>query len=545
VAPDSAKLPTKIQQAISLHVSGQLDRARSLYEEILAIQPRDVEVLGKLAALSIQSGDPQRAIQLLDTALALDSGSAVNYCNRGAACEKLRYWNDALASYDRAIAINPDLAQAHSNRANVLRELQRWQDALVGYDKAISLQPDYVNPYINRGKVLMELGEFERALRSYDTAIELKPNFADSYYNRGVLLGKMARPRQALASYNQAIAIKPDLASAYFNRALVHLLCGEFAVGWVDYEWRWNNERIALTKEKRRFPQTRWAGNEAIAGKTILVYSEQGFGDTLQFCRYVPALAALGANVIFEVQRPLISLAESLEGVGKVVGQGDELPQFEFHCALMSLPLAFRTTLATIPARTPYLRADVQRISAWGHRMNSRHKLRVGLVWSSGVRPNEPHLADLNLRNIPLIKFAALKHPDIDFYSLQKGQAAESELARMYSDGSVDLPIINMARLFDDFGETAALVEHLDLVISVDTATAHLAGALGKPVWILACFNACWRWLQDRADSPWYPTARLYRQKSAGDWDEVVNRVKTDLLLWVQPTHPTDRRGQS
>jgi tetratricopeptide (TPR) repeat protein len=527
---DTAGLQRTLEQAIALHMSGQLDRARPLYEEILAMQPRHMEALGKLAALSIQNGNPQRAIELLDKALLLDPSNAINYCNRGAACERLRQWDAALGNFDRAIALKPDLAQAHSNRANVLRELQRWQDALSGYERAIALQPTYVNAHNNRGKLLMEFGEFEKALASYGVAVALKPDFADGHYNRAILFGKMGRPHQALASYDLAIAIQPDLAPAYFNRALIRLLVGDFDGGWADYEWRWKNENIALARQKRSFRQPRWIGDEAIAGKTILIHSEQGFGDTLQFCRYVPMLAALGANVVFEVQKPLIDLVQGLEGVTAVIGQGEALPPFELHCALMSLPLAFKTNTARIPARVPYLRADAARVSVWGHRINQSRKLRVGLVWSSGVRPTEPNLADLNRRNVPLTKFAEiLKNSNMDFYSLQKGQPAESELAQASAEHAPDVPITDLTALLSDFSETAALIEHLDLVISVDTAVAHLAGALGKPVWILICTNACWRWLQDRSDNPWYPTVRLYRQQSAGDWDEVIDRVNADL----------------
>ena len=530
-----------MQQAIALHMRGQLERARLLYEEILATQPRHMEVLGKLAALCIQNGNAGRAIELLDRALLLDPGNAVNYSNRGAACERLRQWDAALSNYDRAIALKPDLAQAHCNRANVLRQLQRWQDALSGYDRAIALQPNYVNAYNNRGKVLMELAEFERALASYGAAVALKPDFADGYYNSAILLGKMGRPHQALASYDRAIAIKPDLASAYFNRALIRLLLGDFDGGWDDYEWRWKNENIALARQKRSFRQPRWTGDEAIGGKRILVYCEQGFGDTLQFCRYVPMLAALGAHVVFEVQKPLIDLVRGLEGVTEVVGQGEVLPPFEFHCALMSLPLAFKTNTATIPTRVPYLYTDALRVSAWGHRINQSGKPRVGLVWSSGVRPNEPQLADLNLRNVPLKKLAEiLKNPNVDFYSLQKGQPADSDLVQVRDDNASDLPMTDLTALLSDFSETAALIEHLDLVISVDTAVAHLAGALGKPVWILVCANACWRWLLDRTDSAWYPTVRLYRQQSAGDWDEVIDRVDADLKTLAKSALPID-----
>jgi tetratricopeptide (TPR) repeat protein len=530
---DQRELLLNLQRAISLHVSGQLDQARPLYEEILAIQPRHPEVLGKLAALSIQTNHPQRALELLDLVLALDPRNAVNHCNRGAACEKLRQWDSALASYDRAIAIDPGLAQAHCNRANVLRELQSWREALEGYDRAIGLKPDYVNAHNNRGRVLMELGRFDEALASYNAAIALNPTFADGYYNRAVLLGKMARPDAAVASYDRAIAIQPRSSAAYFNRALAHLLLGDFPKGWADYEWRWQNDSIPLSREKRHFSQPRWTGTEPIAGKTLYIYSEQGLGDTIQFCRYVPLLAARGANVVLEAQSPLVGLLRGLDGAAEVIAQGQPVPAFDHHCALMSLPLAFKTTLATVPAQIPYLRTDPERFRAWGDALGDKHKCRVGIVWSSGVRPNEPQLRDLNRRNVPLAKFGALSLPNVQFYSLQKGQPAESELADMVATDSLGLSMIDMAPMIHDFADTAALIENLDLVISVDTATAHLAGALGKPVWILACHNACWRWLQDRTDSPWYPTARLYRQKIAEDWDEVIDRVRTDLARYV------------
>ena len=261
----------------------------------------------------------------------------------------------------------------------------------------------------------------------------------------------------------------------------------------------------------------------------MLLHAEQGLGDTLQFCRYVKWVAERGARVILEVQEPLTALLSGLEGAAQVVARGDALPAFDYYCALMSLPLAFKTTLGSIPAEVPYVRTSPEKQRFWQDTLGEKSKRRVGLVWS-GFRANQPELWALNnRRNIPLAKFASLKHPDIEFYSLQKGQPAQSELADLLAQGWRGPHLIDWTHLLEDFSDTAALIEQMDLVISVDTSTAHLAGALGKPVWILNRFDSCWRWLRERADSPWYPSARLYRQERYGDWDGVLQKVARDL----------------
>jgi hypothetical protein len=260
----------------------------------------------------------------------------------------------------------------------------------------------------------------------------------------------------------------------------------------------------------RNFSRPLWLGNDSIAGKTVLLHSEQGFGDTIQFCRYAKLSADLGAKVVLEIYKPLLSLFAPLDGVTQLVARGNDLPSFDYHCPLMSLRLAFKTVLSNIPANTPYLKADAEKSLFWREKLGAKNKPRVGLVWSGGFRPNQPELCAVNRRrNIPLAKLAALKNPDIEFYSLQKGEAAETELAELMPDHWDGPRIIDITGLLDDFSDTAALIENLDLVISVDTSTAHLAGALGKPVWILHRFDTCWRWLLDRTDGPWYPTARL------------------------------------
>jgi hypothetical protein len=267
-----------------------------------------------------------------------------------------------------------------------------------------------------------------------------------------------------------------------------------------------------------------------------LLFEEQGLGDTIQFCRYVPLVAQRGARVILEVPPQLTRLAASLSGVAQVVETGHPLPAFDLHCPLLSLPLAFKTELATIPAAIPYLKADPDQSKAWQDRLGAKTKSRVGLVWSGGIRSNQPVSVNQR-RNIPLAKFAALKHPGVDFYSLQKGQPGESELTDLKRSQWSGPNILDFTGALKDFADTAAFIDNLDLVITVDTAAAHLAGALGKPVWILNRFDTDWRWLLDRADSPWYPTAKIYRQDTAGDWDSVLQRVKTDLIGFQSETH--------
>ena len=378
--------------------------------------------------------------------------------------------------------------------------------------------------------MLAALGHTAAALASYDRALGLRPTYAQAHSNRGILLHEMRWMDAALASYDHALTLEPGLAEARYNRSMTRLALGDFTNGWIDHEWRWrlpDGERV-------RFEQAPWLGTEPLAGKVTFLHAEQGLGDVLQFCRYAKKVADLGATVILEVPEALSKLMLDLEGVSQVVARGEAPPPFDHHCPLMSLPLAFNTTLATIPAEVPYLRCSSDKVAAWQRRLGPKTRLRVGLVWSGGFRPEQPATWPVHRRrNIPLAKFAPFKHPGIEFYSLQKGQPAESELSALTASSWAGPRIVEYASEIKDFSDTAALIQNLDLVISVDTSTAHLAGALGKPVWILNRFDACWRWLVGRSDSPWYPTARLYTQASPGDWDGVIVHVTQDLAHWA------------
>jgi tetratricopeptide (TPR) repeat protein len=562
-------LSAKFQQALALHQQGHLTRARTIYEKILKLQPRHFDALHLSGVIAAQTNNSARALTLIGKALEINPNSADAYCNQGSAFKVLEQFEAALRSYDNAIAIRPDYAEAHCCRSMVLRELGRWDEALASCDRAIAIRPNYADAFTSRGKIFKEMRQWDSAIASYDKAIALNPgiveahtekgiglrelghldgalvcyeralaidgNYVHAHLNRGNVYMDLRRLDDALASFSRAVSLKPDFAEARANRSSIFLLRGDFANGWADYEWRWKVRNSSISRHKGNYLQPHWLGDKPIAGKTILLRAEQGFGDTLQFCRYATLVARLGAKVILQVPKSLAGLLTSLEGVLAVYCDGDPLPVFDFYCRMMSLPLAFRTTMATIPSQVPYLTTSDAKRRHWKEKIGQKCKPRVGLVWSGGFRPNQQEgWSVLNRRIMPLLKLASLKNPEIEFYSLQKGQLAESELVDLKSSGWDGPELIDFASSMQDFADTAALIEQLDLVISVDTSTAHLAGALGKPVWILLCFDSCWRWLAQRADSPWYPTARLYRQERPGNWDGVVERVRQDLGALVQ-----------
>ena len=413
--------------------------------------------------------------------------------------------------------MRPDYAAALNNRGNTLKELKRFDEALASFDRALAVRPDYADALNNRGNTSKELKRFDEALASYDGALAVRPEHAEALNNRGNSLNEQKRFDEALASYDRALAVRPDYADAHWNESLVRLLTGDFARGWEKFEWRWKNESLNLSP--RNFAQPLWLGENGIAGKTILLHSEQGLGDTIQFCRYAPLVAARGARVLLQVPESLQDLMASLAGVAQVIGSTSKLPDFDLHSPLLSLPLAFGTRLDTIPSATPYLSASSESVRSWNISLGLKYRPRIGLVWSG----NPAHKNDHN-RSIKLETLLPLLDIDATFVSLQKDIHADD--ASVLKDRS---DLLNFGDKLKDFSETAGLVSNLDLVISVDTSVAHLAGALAKPVWVLLPFLSDWRWLLDRDDSPWYPTARLFRQHAAGDWSGVVGDVGVEL----------------
>lgn len=384
---------------------------------------------------------------------------------------------------------------------------------------------------VNLGNVLRDLGKFEEALSYYSSAISIREDCAEAYQCRGAVFLDLQQIPAALDSLDRAIARKPDYAQAHCNRAYAWLLAGDFERGWAEYEWRRKDPASPLCRDARSFSRPLWLGEKSITNCSVLLHSEQGLGDTLQFCRYVKKIAERGARIILEVPQPLLTLLGNLEGVSHVIERGEPSPEYDYHCSLMSLPHALKIHIATIPSGVPYIRADVNRSRDWSDLLGDRKKFRVGIAWAGGIRSHIPEMVAINARrNIPLAHLVPLMHPKIEFHSLQKGQPAESELNALTALPWSRPEPRDHSNNLNDFSDTAALIEQLDLVISVDTSVAHLAGAMCKPIWLLNRYDTCWRWMTERTDSPWYPTMKIYRQPKPGDWDSVVAAVARDLL---------------
>jgi len=368
----------------------------------------------------------------------------------------------------------------------------------------------------------------DEAIESFDIALDLKPDFTEAFNNRSSAFFASGKIEKVLSDLNKAIQLNPDFPEANLNLAMYNLLIGNFSDGWKGFEWRHKVNNRNQSNQKLTKPC--WLGNFSINKKTVLLHSEQGLGDTIQFCRYASFVAELGANVILQVQEPLVCLLQSLQGVTKVIAIGDTLPEYDFQTPLMSLPLAFKTELYNIPSTIPYINPSIIKRNYWESRLKNSTKKRIGLVWNGGFRPNQPEVWGVNSRrNISLSQISKLNNPNLDFFCLQKGEPSESELARTQDQYWDKSNFFNYIDQLDDFSDTAALIANLDLIISVDTSTAHLAAAMGKPVWLLNRFDSCWRWLIDRNDSPWYPSMRIYRQTTLNDWSNVLDQVSADL----------------
>ena len=507
----------------------RFDDALASYDRAIALRPQFAEAYSNRGDVLCELKRFEEALASCERALAARPDFAEAHCNRGNALRKLKRPNEALASYDRALSLKPDYAEAHSNRGTVLHDLTCFEEELASYNSALALRPDFAEALSNRGNALQELRRFEEALEDYKRATTLNQNFAEAYSNCGNALRELDGFEEALASFDRAIALQPDLAEAHFNKALCLLVMGDFGQGWTQYEWRWGTEQ--LVSEKRGFAQPQWTGSGEIAGRTILIYAEQGLGDTLQFCRYVPRVAALGARVVFEVQKPLVALMRTVADSIEVIARGDALPAFDLHCPLLSLPLAFNTDLDTIPGETPYLSVNGPKRDRWRERLGPRRRPTIGLVWAGDPRKQLPnaHLIDRQ-RSVAFDMLAPLFDvAECQFFSLQKGEDAVAQLR----NSPLRDRVIDWSDDFHDFSDTAALIANLDLVIAVDTSVAHLAGALGKPLWLLNRYNTCWRWLLGRDDSPWYPSARLFRQDKTRDWEPVLNRVAAAFQDYV------------
>jgi tetratricopeptide (TPR) repeat protein len=515
--PRSA-ISAKLEQAFAFHQQGKLTQAETIYREIIDRSPEHVEALHFLGVIAYQSERFDEADRLIGRALAIKPDYAEALYDRANTLRELKRPDEALACYDKALSIRPDFVEALNNRGSALMDLKRPGAALASYDKALKLRPDHVKALYNRGTALIGLKHLDEALASYDKALALKPDYAKAHFGRGNVLRELQRLDDAMASYDKALAIQPDYPEVRWNQSICHLLGGDLERGFETYEWRWHS--ATLKEHKRAFPQPLWLGEEDLSGKSVLLHAEQGFGDTIQFCRYVPMVAARGAHVVLEVQRPLKALLTGLEGARQVIARGEPLPAFDFHCPLLSLPLAFKTTSTTIPTRGPYIKAAPNLAAQWRAKLGRSAALRIGIAWAG----SPTHGNDRN-RSIAPAQLAPLLALGMTMVSLQK-DLRPADRAWLAAHRKVQ----HIGSALRDFTDTAALLTQMDMVISVDTALAHLAGAMGRPVWILLPFiGVDWRWQLDRADSPWYPTARLFRQPAVDDWASVIDAVAREL----------------
>ncbi len=512
-----------INEGTMLAALGRHPDAIACFDKAIALDPKSATALAHRGVALHASGRLQDALDSFDRALAMEPAETEIWTNRAATLHAMLRYEDALASADKALRRDPKNAGALANRGAALLSLDRNEEALESFERAQAIKPNSASLANSRGDALVALSRLDEAVASFNEASRLEPDNIAALLNRGNTLFILGQAEEAFACFRRVQELKPDLAEARLYEGMCRLAAGDYTQGWRQFESRWGLP--VFRAARRQFAQPEWLGEADIAGKTILVHAEQGFGDTLQFCRYATLLART-ATVILEVPRPLVRLLSTVAGVSRVIALDDPLPDFDAHCPMLSLPLACGTTVETIPGDVPYLRADPAQAASWRKRVSNLPGLKVGLVWSGAPRPGQPTANRIDRRrSTSLDRLAPIAQvPGVSLVSLQKGDAGAQ--ARISASG---IAIADWTEELDDFADTAALVEALDLVISVDTSVAHLVGALGKPVWVLNRHDACWRWLRDRTDSPWYPTARLFRQPVPGDWASVVTDVVTAL----------------
>ena len=518
--PRRLTLQQVLELAVQHHNAGRFPQAKQIYQQILQSEPDQPVALHLLGVTAYQEQEHTLAVDLITKALAIQPDYADAHRNLGSVLRDLGRSDEAVASFHAALAIRPDYVDAHTNLGSVLRDLGRLDEAVASYHNALAIEPDHAGTHNNLGNALRALGRLDDAFASYHNALRVDPDHAGAHNNLGNAFRDLGQLDEAFASYQKALAIRPDHADAHKNLGHLQLLTGDFQSGWDNHAWRRRATPHAL--RPRQYEGPLWDGS-GLEGKTLFVYPEQGYGDAIQFARYGPLVAERADRVVFGVLDPLFRLFASLGHGIDLLASGTPPPPFDCHTPLLELPRLLQTTLQTVPADVPYLTAAPALEEQWAARLGPREAFRLGIVWAG----NPNHFNDRNRTIEPALFRLVTTLPDISVYSLQVGR--EGEARRVFGNGVSDL-----APQFTDFAETAAAIKNLDLVISVDTAVAHIAGALGRPVWILLPFMPDWRWLLERDDSPWYPSMRLFRQETRGDWQSVIERVREALS---QTTH--------
>ncbi|MBI3836381.1 MAG: glycosyltransferase family protein, partial [Planctomycetia bacterium] len=500
-----------------------LDEAVACFRRSIACDPNYATSWNQLGTALASQGNVDEAAGAYREALRLDPLLAAAENNLGALFQSHSEWDEAIACYQRALAIQGDCAEAHFNLGVIFQSQGQMARAVASYQHAIRAKPEYAPAYNNLGAVFKRQNKLREAVECYQRALEFRPNFAEVLNNLGNVFQLQGRNAEAIVCYEQTLRIEPNHAQAHYNRSRMLLAAGDFSAGWREYEWRLKCSDL----DRQSFAEPRWNG-EPLEGRTLLVHAEQGLGDAIQFIRYVRLLTRCGGKIVVEVSKSLFPLLRQ-SAIPGLVAKGTRLGQFDLQVPMMSLPLVCGTTLSTIPARVPYLAADPQRVEYWREALSAKAGLQVGIAWQGGTTyPGD------RFRSIPLAQFEPLAREGIELISLQKGPGEEqlAELAGQFRVRELN----NLDEQHGPFVDTAAVMQNLDLVITCDTAIAHLAGALGVSVWVALPLSPDWRWLCEREDSPWYPTMRLFRQTTFDDWVSVFRRMADELRRKVDAT---------
>jgi tetratricopeptide (TPR) repeat protein len=520
IAVNPSYMEAHANQGAALKGLKQYNRAIESYQKALALNPDNPDTLFNMSLVYLADGQYIAVVDILKQVLSIKPSDAIAQHLCGEVHKELKLYTEALPYFDAAIRLNNRNVEAYFGRGLSHLALKQFEAACADFLDATRLKPSYCNAYINLGISLHYLGYVDDALHAYNQALKLNNQNPEIFNNKGLLLVDMQRFDEALDNYQQAITLAPDFDEVYWNQSHLHLLLGDYHQGWPLYEYRWKSVQKA---SYRHLNKPLWLGEDSIAGKTLFIYPEQGQGDFIQFFRYVAEVEKLGANVILEVTPSLMALVSEMQVDYKLVEPGDIVPGYDYHCPIMSLPLAFKTEVETIPSQTPYLIANSTKIKQWQKRVD-QDIFNIGLVWSGA----KGHQHDYQ-RSIALEKLLPMMVLPAKFHALQKDiRESDQQILQDLDNLETYQPLLI------DFSETAALISQMDLVIAVDTSVAHLAGALGKECWLLLPYAPDFRWLLDRLDTPWYPTMTLYRQPIFNDWDSVVGCVKQQLSLKIQ-----------
>lgn len=503
---------------------GRGEEALDAYDRALALQPLHAQAWANKAIAYTGLERWDEAIDAADRAIAIHPAYPEAHNNRGVALRGLKRFEEAQAAFRAAIAIKPDLADSHNNLGITLYELGRAEEAMAAYDKAHALDPNLAEVHANRANILREWGRLDEAMAEYETAISAGAAVRDAKNNRAITLIEMRRMDEAIAAFDDVLATAPDYRDAAFNKSLTYLLKGDYEKGWPVYESRW--KRAEFKTKPNPFGKPPWLGQRDIRGKRLLVVAEQGLGDTLQMLRYVPLLVERGAIVIAAVQTALVDLARNVPGIETVLGENQTIPRWDEFIPTMSLPLAMGTLYDTVPNAVPYLWATEEAKAKWAARLGPRTRPRIGLAWSGNK--NAPSLFH-RLRPIALQTLAPILEFGAEFVSLQI-EYPDADRERMQAEGR----ILDLSGEIKSFMDTAALMDQMDLIVTVDTSVANLAGAMGRPFWVMLPYTSDLRWGLDTPASPWYPTAQPFRQGSERRWEPVIERVRAALAQWMK-----------